>query len=179
MNQCSIARCHRAERSLVSRSAVPSPHGLELLVASTPGHDARARDGRLVEIKATQGKMVGLRDEPRHLLVLRLHPDGTFDEVYDGAGAPVWAASGPMQKNGQRAIGLGKLSKLMAEVDGAERLPRWPPTWCARRLREREPQSAPSQKTGQNPHPLTPSPGGRGGNIELSPPLPPGEGVGG
>ncbi|MCA9494544.1 MAG: hypothetical protein KC621_31670 [Myxococcales bacterium] len=124
------------ERSFDGRKFTPDGHlvgslgeviaahhyGLELLAASNPGHDARSRDGMLVEIKATQGKSVGLRDEPQHLLVLRLHRDGTFDEVYNGPGPPVWAASGPMQKNGQRTIGLGKLSRLMAEVDRADRL---------------------------------------------------------
>ena len=46
---------------------------LELLTASAPDHDARADDGRQVQIKFTQGtRGVALRAEPDHLLVLRL-----------------------------------------------------------------------------------------------------------
>lgn len=37
---------------------------LGLLSASTERHDARARDGRMVQVKATQGKSVALRSEP-------------------------------------------------------------------------------------------------------------------
>ena len=43
---------------------------LELNPASTHGHDARAHDGRQVEIKLTQGRGVAIRHEPEHLIVL-------------------------------------------------------------------------------------------------------------
>lgn len=98
-------------------------YGLKLLPASAEGHDARARDGRLVQIKATQAKMVGLRSRPQHLLVLRLNRDGTAEEVYNGPGAPAWRAAGKMQKNGQRPIGVAKLRALMAGVAERDRLP--------------------------------------------------------
>jgi hypothetical protein len=98
-------------------------YGLALLPASAEGHDARARDGRLIQIKATQGTMVGLRTKPQHLLVLRLNRDGTAEEIYNGPGAAVWRAAGKMQKNGQRPIGVAKLRVLMAEGAEAERLP--------------------------------------------------------
>ncbi len=44
-------------------------YDLELLPASTETHDAVARDGTMVQIKATQGRSVGIRSEPQHLLV--------------------------------------------------------------------------------------------------------------
>ena len=47
-------------------------HGLELFEASHPVHDAVAPDGRLVQVKATQGNRVALTDEPDHLIVLKL-----------------------------------------------------------------------------------------------------------
>jgi len=37
--------------------------------------------------------------------------------IYDGPGAPAWAAAGPKQKNGQRTIGLTKLIAI-AGVNG-------------------------------------------------------------
>ncbi len=43
---------------------------LDLNPASTLGHDAKATDGRAVEIKFTQGTGVAIRHEPEHLIVL-------------------------------------------------------------------------------------------------------------
>ena len=51
-------------------------YGLELLPASAEAHDARTGDGRLVQIKATQRTSIGMRSEPKHLLVLRIHSNG-------------------------------------------------------------------------------------------------------
>ena len=51
-------------------------YGLALLPASAKRHDARARSGTLVQIKATQGKRVSLGSEPDHLLVLLIIRDG-------------------------------------------------------------------------------------------------------
>jgi len=99
-------------------------YGLELLPASAEGHDATAPDGRLVQIKATQRKSVGLRSGPEHLIVLYLTPAGEAEEVYNGSGKPVWEACGKMQKNGARPIGVSRLRKLAAEVPVGERLPK-------------------------------------------------------
>ena len=97
-------------------------YDLELLAASTERHDARARDGRMVQVKATQGRSVALRSEPDHLLVLSLLRDGTVDEVYNGPGGLAWARVGAPQKNGQFPLALGTLRKLMANVPSEARL---------------------------------------------------------
>lgn len=99
-------------------------YSLGLLPASAPTHDARSTDGKLVQIKATQGKYVGLRFEPETLLVLKLMPDGTNEEVYNGPGSLAWDNAGKMQSNGQRAIGLSRLRGLMAKVPVSQRLRR-------------------------------------------------------
>jgi predicted enzyme related to lactoylglutathione lyase len=101
-------------------------YALTLLPASTMGRDAIAPDGRDVEIKATQGTSIGLRHEPRHLLVLRLTREGEAIEVYNGPGAPVWQAAGAMQRNGQRSVSLSRLRALMQDVSESERLPARP-----------------------------------------------------
>src|SRR5437867_11466330 len=86
------------ERSFPGRPFTPDGHlvgslgevlvshyyDLELLPCSSECHDAKAADGRLVQIKATQGKSVALRAEPEHLLVISLRRDGTIEEVYNG-----------------------------------------------------------------------------------------------
>ena len=99
-------------------------YGLELLPASAPVHDATSQDGRMVQIKATQAKMVALRADPEHLIVLRLERDGSFSEVYNGPGGRVWEQAGRMQKNGQRPIGVTKLRRLSEDVPDSGRLHR-------------------------------------------------------
>jgi hypothetical protein len=99
-------------------------YGLALLPASSQGHDAISPAGQLVEIKATQGNCVALREEPRHLIVLYLPRGREPEEVYNGPGSHVWAASGAMQaRNGQRRISLSKLRALMRSVPSSERVP--------------------------------------------------------
>lgn len=68
-------------------------YGLRLLTASTKGHDALFEE-QAVEIKATQGDSIALRDNPEHLLVIKLYRDGSWDEVYNGPGGLVWSLVG-------------------------------------------------------------------------------------
>jgi len=99
-------------------------YGLELLPASSPGVDA-LKDGRNIEIKATQGKRVALRSGPPHLLVLRLNREGGFSEVYNGPGDIVWREFEGKAKpsNGQFQISLSRLAALMQGVPLELRLP--------------------------------------------------------
>jgi len=100
-----------------------SRYRLTLHTASQEIHDALAPDGRQVQVKATQGSSVALRAEPDHLIVLHLGKDGEATEVFNGPGRSVWANCGAMQKNGQRAISLSKLRKLMQQVPHTDRVP--------------------------------------------------------
>ena len=99
-------------------------YGLSLLPPSTEGHDAKASDGRSVQVKATQRTRVGLRSEPEHLLVLRILPDGQSEEIYNGPGKLAWDNAGKMQKNGQCQISVSRLATLMSDVPIEDRLPR-------------------------------------------------------
>jgi hypothetical protein len=96
-------------------------YGLELLTASARGHDAITADGRRVEIKATQGRTVALRSEPKHLLVLHLTKDGGHSVVYNGPGKIVWKKCGP-EHNGQRTVSLSVLRYLQKRVGAHARL---------------------------------------------------------
>jgi hypothetical protein len=100
-------------------------YGLKLYACSNPGHDAYTDDCK-VEIKATQGKSVSLRSGPEKLLVFHIHPDGSFDEIYNGPGAPVWALveAKPRPSNGQYKVSLTQLRNLMEGVSPDQRLPR-------------------------------------------------------
>ncbi len=98
--------------------------GLELLPASAPDHDATAEDGRMVQIKFTQGNSrVALRAEPEHLLVLRLcRHHRSVEIVYNGNGSGPWSKAGKMQKNGQRPISLKCLRDIDESVPQRDRL---------------------------------------------------------
>lgn len=98
-------------------------YDLELLPCSTICHDAQTRDGRLVQVKTTQGTGVALRAQPDHLVVIRLKRDGTIEEIYNGPGALAWTNCGKPQKNGQSSISLSKLRRLMNDVPHKEQLP--------------------------------------------------------
>jgi hypothetical protein len=99
-------------------------YDLELLPASATIHDAKTKDGIMVQIKATQRNLVGIRAEPDHLIVLGINKHGVSEVIYNGPGKLAWEESGKMQKNGQRGISRSKLSTLMNQVSEAEKLPR-------------------------------------------------------
>jgi len=107
----------------IGEALAASYYGLELFPASAETRDAKAADGRLVQIKATQISQISLSSEPQWLLVLRIHRDGTFSEEYNDPGKLAWEHCGKMQKNGQRPISLAKLRILQAEVPDLARLP--------------------------------------------------------
>ncbi len=100
-------------------------YDLELFTASAEWHDAKAKDGRLVQVKATQGtRGVALRSEPDHLIVLRIEADGAAEEVFNGPGSLAWSNAGQMQKNGQCFVALSTLRRLMTHLSDEARLPR-------------------------------------------------------
>jgi hypothetical protein len=101
---------------------VADAYGLELKTASNKGYDAVTKSGLQVEIKVTQSSVVAFRSQPQHTIVIKLQPDGSFDEVYNGPGALVWAQfkDKKLPSNGQFQISLTvlrKLNQLVASVD--------------------------------------------------------------
>ena len=106
----------------IGEALAASYYNLELFPASEETHDAKAPDGRLVQIKATQINRVALSSEPEWLLVLKIHKDGTFSEEYNGPGKLAWEHCGKLQKNGQRPISLAKLRELQSAIPQSDRL---------------------------------------------------------
>ena len=103
---------------------VAEHYGLDLLPNSTKTHDARTKDGKMVQIKATQVKGIAISSEPDYLIVIRLLSDGSWEEIYNGPGKAAWDNAGKMQKNGQRPISLSKLRNLMGSVDINDKIAR-------------------------------------------------------
>ena len=91
-------------------------YGLTLLPNSTKTHDAVSKDGKYVQIKATQVQGISISSEPDYLIAIKLFSDGSWEEVYNGPGKLVWDNAGKLQKNGQRPISLNKLKKLMTSI---------------------------------------------------------------
>ena len=60
---------------------VADAYGLELLAASNKGYDAITKEGLKVEIKATQSKSIAFRCEPEHAIIIKIMPNGTFEEI--------------------------------------------------------------------------------------------------
>jgi hypothetical protein len=100
-------------------------YGLTLLTASTKGHDA-VKNGRKIEIKATQKSVVSFRSEPDYVLVLKIHSDGSFTEIYNGTGRRIWEqfAGKKTPSNGQFQITINKLLKLNDIATQSERIER-------------------------------------------------------
>ncbi len=104
---------------------VADAYALELLPASNKGHDAITQDGIKVEIKATQSKSVSFRSEPEHAIIIKIIPDGTFEEIYNGLGSRVWQQFENKNRpsNGQFQISITKLRALNELVSDEERVP--------------------------------------------------------
>jgi hypothetical protein len=100
-------------------------YGLTLMPASNKGHDA-VKNGRRIEIKATQKSAVSFRSEPEYVIVLKIHPDGSFTEIYNGLGRRIWEQflDKKLPSNGQFQITVNKLLKLNNLACPAERTPR-------------------------------------------------------
>lgn len=99
-------------------------YGIDLATASTATHDGRAPDGRSVQIKATQGRSIGLSSESDYLIVFKLRRGGEPSEIYNGPGAEPWVRAGKLQRNGQRSVQLTTLARLAAAVPIEQRIPR-------------------------------------------------------
>jgi hypothetical protein len=99
-----------------------SYYDLELMPASCPTYDAVSKDGKQIQIKATQVKSISLYSEPEYLIVLKILPNGETEELYNGPGRPVWQAAGKLQKNGQKSISVSKLKSLANSVLNSEKI---------------------------------------------------------
>jgi hypothetical protein len=105
---------------------VADAYGLELMPPSTEGYDALSKDGKKVEIKATQSKTVAFRSCPDHTIIIRIFKDGTFEECFNGPGELIWKTFKGRKRpsNGQYQISLGRVKALNATVPDSFRVPR-------------------------------------------------------
>lgn len=91
-----------------------------------PVHDGTAADGRRVQIKATFREFLTFKTVPQVYLGLKLHEDGTFDEVYNGPAGPIVDAFGHRKGFGERLLSfpVSRLRELNAQVAEQDRVAR-------------------------------------------------------
>lgn len=108
----------------IGECLVADAYGLELMNASNKGYDALSPSGLQVEIKATQAKSVAFRIQPEHTIAIKILPNGTFEEIFNGPGNLVWQQfdGKPLPSNGQYQISLNKLKELNTQVDKSQRI---------------------------------------------------------
>ena len=103
---------------------VAEHYDLELLPNSAETHDAVSKDGKRIQIKATQKDRIAISSEPDYLIVIKILPDGSWAELYNGPGKCAWSNACKVQKNGQRPISLAKLKMLMVTVAEEDKIHR-------------------------------------------------------
>ncbi|MGY3856061.1 DUF6998 domain-containing protein [Aeromonas intestinalis] len=110
----------------IGECLVADAYGLNLMKSSNKGYDAHSSSGLQVEIKATQSTSAAFRCQPEHTIVIKILPDGTFEEIFNGPGNLVWKQFNgkPLPTNGQYQISLGRLKELQKAVDDSLRIPR-------------------------------------------------------
>ena len=81
-----------------------------------PVHDGTAPDGRRVQIKMTQRIRIILQEQPDYLIVMRLFPDGTITEIYNGPGREPWQNARERKGYRSRSITSAALTALARKV---------------------------------------------------------------
>lgn len=103
---------------------------IELLEGLARHHDGKFGVDKFVQIKATMKDSLTFPGGhvPDFYLGIKIHPDGTFDEIFNGPGhvAALAVARRSTPKNNLHSIPLGALKRLQAEVPESERVPRRP-----------------------------------------------------
>jgi len=108
----------------IGECLVADAYDLELMPPSNKGFDAKTEDGKEVEIKATQSNSVAFRSSPEYAIVIKIHKDGTFSEIYNGIGSLIWDTfkDKKLPSNGQYQISLTKLKELSKETLSTEQI---------------------------------------------------------
>lgn len=108
----------------IGECLVADAYGLQLMTASNKGYDAISSSGKKIEIKTTQSKSVAFRSQSEYVIVIKIFPDGTFEEIYNGPAELVWQQfmGKPLPSNGQYQISIKKLSALNKKVISLERI---------------------------------------------------------
>jgi len=101
-------------------------YDIKLLPSNAKDHDAKTEDGRLVQIRTTQGNSAPLKKLPDYLIVQKLNPDATVDEIYNGPGHQAWSITKTLKADneGHFNISLGRYRKADKAIPEDQRIKR-------------------------------------------------------
>ena len=101
-------------------------YDLKLHDISQPDYDAVTPDGRRVQIKATFKDSLTFTTTPDYYLGFKLNEDGTFEEIYNGPGAPIYARFSHRKGIGEKLLSFSNssLRELSRAVAPQDRIPK-------------------------------------------------------
>jgi len=93
---------------------------------SQPGHDGVTSDGRNVQVKATFKDSLTFSTTPDYYLGFKLHPDGHYDEIYNGPGQPIYDRFAHRTGIGVKLLSfsLKELRQLSSVIPASQRISR-------------------------------------------------------
>jgi len=108
----------------IGECLVAEAYDLKLTLPSNKGFDAISKEGKEIEIKATQGNNVAFRSCPEHTIIIKIMKNGTFEECYNGPGNLIWEVfeGRKIPSNGQFQISLSKVRKINQSVSDKQRI---------------------------------------------------------
>ena len=92
---------------------------LEPLKEGAVTHDAKTKDGKMIQIKTTQRDQVGLGLKRRkfdYLIVVKLEEDGSYKFIYNGPGGIV------LKSTKCQSISVKKLEELQGKVNDKDKI---------------------------------------------------------
>ena len=105
---------------------VEEGYDLELYEGLGKHHDGETPDGRRVQIKTTMKNSLTFPVDhiPHYYIGIKVHPDGTFTEVFNGPGSVAWEAvkNRAPTKTNLHAITIFALEKLSKTVKDSDRI---------------------------------------------------------
>jgi hypothetical protein len=99
-------------------------YDLDLFEVQKSLHDGKSSDGKLVQVKATMQSSLTFGDIPDYYLGLKIHKNGTYEEIYNGPGAVIWEAIKHRKrpKNYLYTVPMSQLLKLNQTVGAHDRV---------------------------------------------------------
>ena len=101
-------------------------YDLTLDEVSAADHDAKTRDGRRVQIKATFKDSLTFKTCPDYYLGFKLYPDGHFEEVFNGPGRLIQRRYAERKGIGKELLSfpIKEPRALSEQVAAPDRVPR-------------------------------------------------------
>ena len=103
-------------------------YDLRLHEISQPEYDAVTSDGRRVQIKATFKDSLTFTKTPDYYLGFKLNRNGTYEEIYNGPGYPIYEKFAHRRGVGEKLLSFSNqtLKELSRAVAPEHRIPKRP-----------------------------------------------------